>query len=137
MSKRWEINMIFCMKINIKVFESPKTMRKMCLSTKFPYHEIRWNYGILHSEVFKIYAKKERKDEINFLCRWASQFSANWYYHFWWVWLRNISKKNWVMKSMFCMMINMKDFQCSKYVQSSPTLDHFPLSIWNPSQAFS
>ena len=28
---------------------SPETMRKLCLSTKFPHHEIRWNYGILRS----------------------------------------------------------------------------------------
>ena len=33
------------------VWESPKTMRKLCLSTKFPHQEIRWNYGILRSEV--------------------------------------------------------------------------------------
>ena len=29
--------------------ESPKTMWKLCLSTKFPHQEIRWNYGILRS----------------------------------------------------------------------------------------
>ena len=29
--------------------ESPKTMRKLCLSTKFLHQEIRWNYGILSS----------------------------------------------------------------------------------------
>ena len=27
--------------------ESPETMRRLCLSTKFPHQEIRWNYGIL------------------------------------------------------------------------------------------
>ena len=26
--------------------ESPETMRKLCLSTKFPHQGIRWNYGI-------------------------------------------------------------------------------------------
>ena len=26
--------------------ESPETMRKLCLSVKFPHQEIRWNYGI-------------------------------------------------------------------------------------------
>ena len=26
----------------------PKTMRKLCLSTKFPHQKIGWNYGILH-----------------------------------------------------------------------------------------
>ena len=29
--------------------DSPETMRKLCLSTKFPHQEIRWNYGILRS----------------------------------------------------------------------------------------
>ena len=30
--------------------ESPETMWKLCLSTKLPHHEIRWNYGILSSD---------------------------------------------------------------------------------------
>ena len=29
--------------------ESPETMRKLCLSTKFPHQEISWNYGIFRS----------------------------------------------------------------------------------------
>ena len=29
--------------------KSPETMRELCLSTKFPHQEIRWNYGILQS----------------------------------------------------------------------------------------
>ena len=29
--------------------DSPETMRKLCLSTKFPYQEIRWNYGFFRS----------------------------------------------------------------------------------------
>ena len=28
---------------------SPETMRKLCLSTKFPHQEIEWNYWILRS----------------------------------------------------------------------------------------
>ena len=28
----------------------PKTKRKLCLSSKFPHQEIRWNYGILRNE---------------------------------------------------------------------------------------
>ena len=32
-----------------KAHESPETMQKLCLSTKFRHHEIRWNYGILSS----------------------------------------------------------------------------------------
>ena len=30
--------------------ESPETMRKLCLSKKFPHQEIRWNYGIFPVE---------------------------------------------------------------------------------------
>ena len=26
--------------------DCPETMRKLCLSTKFPHQEIKWNYGI-------------------------------------------------------------------------------------------
>ena len=29
--------------------DSPETMWKLCLSTKFSHQEIRWNYGILRS----------------------------------------------------------------------------------------
>ena len=29
--------------------ESPETMGKLFLSTKFPHQDIRWNNGILHS----------------------------------------------------------------------------------------
>ena len=32
--------------------ELPETMRKLCLSTKFPHQEIRWNYGILRSDSY-------------------------------------------------------------------------------------
>ena len=31
--------------------EPPETLRKLCFSTKFLHQEIRWNYGILHSQV--------------------------------------------------------------------------------------
>ena len=33
--------------------ESPETMRKLCLSTKFTHEEIRWNYGIFLSVKYK------------------------------------------------------------------------------------
>ena len=29
--------------------DTPETMQKLCLSTKFPHQEIRWNYRILRS----------------------------------------------------------------------------------------
>lgn len=34
---------------------SPETMRKRCLSTKFPLQEIRWSFGILRSESYRIW----------------------------------------------------------------------------------
>ena len=40
--------------------DSPKTMRKLCLSTKFPHQEIRWNYGILCSGNEKCYTIKSK-----------------------------------------------------------------------------
>ena len=44
--------------------ESPETMWKLCLSTKFPHQEIRWNYSILRSSSYCIiYTAKK----LNFL----------------------------------------------------------------------
>ena len=33
--------------------EPPETLQKLCLSTKFPHKKIRWNYGILRSDLFR------------------------------------------------------------------------------------
>ena len=30
------------------------------------------------------YLKKEVRDKVDFLYRWISEWSINWYYHFWW-----------------------------------------------------
>ena len=35
--------------------ELPKTMLKLCLSTNFSHHEIRWNYSISRSDILKIF----------------------------------------------------------------------------------
>ena len=32
----------------------PETMRKLCLSTKFPHQKIRWNYGIFRSALMNL-----------------------------------------------------------------------------------
>ena len=48
--------------------ESPETTRKLCLSTKFPYQEIRWNYGIFRGVINSrsyIMLEKFAKDGIN------------------------------------------------------------------------
>ena len=39
----------FCGKAQFR--ESPETMQKQCLSTKFPHQNIRWNYSILRSVI--------------------------------------------------------------------------------------
>ena len=41
----------FCAKAQFphSLGESPETMRKLCLSTKFPHQEIKWNYDIFLS----------------------------------------------------------------------------------------
>ena len=43
----------FCGKQTVRrvLDNSPETLWKLCLSTKFPHQQIRWNYGILHSEL--------------------------------------------------------------------------------------
>ena len=33
--------------------ESPETLRKLCLSTKFQHQEIRWNYGIFCGDLWQ------------------------------------------------------------------------------------
>ena len=45
--------------------DSPETMQKLCLSTKFPGQKIRWNDDILHSYTTKKTEKK--KLEFNFI----------------------------------------------------------------------
>ena len=35
--------------------KTPGTLRKLCVSTKFPHHEIRWNYGILRSVLIRLF----------------------------------------------------------------------------------
>ena len=42
--------LIWDLKWSIESSESSETMRKLCLSTKFPHQEIRWSYGIFRSE---------------------------------------------------------------------------------------
>ena len=40
--------------------ESPKTLKTLCFSTKFPHQEIRWNFGILRSTTLNSVAKSSR-----------------------------------------------------------------------------
>ena len=45
----WCENFVKRHSFSIVSSDSPETMRKRCLSTKFSHQEIRWNYGILRS----------------------------------------------------------------------------------------
>ena len=45
-----------------KICDSPETMRKLCLSTKFPHQESRWNYGIFRSETGYDTGGKDKKN---------------------------------------------------------------------------
>ena len=114
--KKGGMKLIFRMQINIKL--SHKLIPLILVGMVRPA-QITQNSKFAKS---LLYLKKEVRDEVDFLCRWAS-FSINWCNHFWWVWpempkvlkitsiqcLCNISK-NWVMKLVFCMVINMKVF---------------------------
>ena len=45
--------------------DSPETMQKLCLSTKFPDQKIRWNYGIL--QIYTTKKTEKKKLEFNFI----------------------------------------------------------------------
>ena len=45
----WGGNFVERHSFHIVLVDSLKTLRKLCLSTKCPQQEIRWNYGILRS----------------------------------------------------------------------------------------
>ena len=46
----WCGNFVEGHSFRIVLGDSPETMRKLCFSTEFPQQEIRWNYGIFHSD---------------------------------------------------------------------------------------
>ena len=48
----WFGNFVVKHSFRIVSGESPETMRKLCLSTKFSHQEIRWNNDILRSVLF-------------------------------------------------------------------------------------
>ena len=45
----------FCGKVRIVLGDLPETMKKLCLSSKFPHQTIRWNYGIFCSVKFQVF----------------------------------------------------------------------------------
>ena len=63
----------------------PETMWKLCLSTKFSHQEIRWNYGIFHSDILQGYSWCLRRfyegiinyfEASNWVCIWFYKFVA-------------------------------------------------------------
>ena len=57
--------------------ESPETLRKLCLSTKIPHQEIRWNYGILRSYFNRIFFFFQNNHSIKHIRKYAFVVHAN------------------------------------------------------------
>ena len=55
--------------------ESPGTMQKLCLSTKFTHQETRWNYSISRSDCFGLYTKIKERSGISFRYKFLYTFS--------------------------------------------------------------
>ena len=60
----------FCGKVQFLHCKA-QLMRKLCLSTKFPHQEIRWNYGIFHSVpyLYKVVSSVKLQTSVSFLKR--------------------------------------------------------------------
>ena len=67
----------FCEKAIRNFADSSKTMRKLCLSAKFSHQEIRWNYGILHSESTRIFIIYFLKLSFEFVGKYPFFFFKN------------------------------------------------------------
>ena len=159
------MKLIFCMQINNQYYRMiPSILMGMARPAK-----ITRNNKFAKSLQ---YLKKEVRDETDFLCRWASQFSINWCYHFtqnnrYAMSLQYLKKalsyevKVLQVDSIFFLMGLPRHAQSTRvnlhyfddilrkksgikfdlfkyysynllYIQYSPTIDPFPLSIWNP-----
>ena len=67
----------FCERHSFRIVsgESPKTMRELCLSTKSPHQEIRWNYVIFCSDATEVWWNCASADALN--CLFYTFFSRN------------------------------------------------------------
>ena len=76
-SKRWVIYLIFCMKINIKVFIQSWYHDHSLACPKYP----KWQACKYHCNVSK-------KEGMKFIlrCRWTSAFPTSWCFCVWWAW---------------------------------------------------
>ena len=108
--KMWEINMVFCMKINIKDLYMLVALFLLVIAR---------HVQITQNKKFAISQKRREGWSSFFACRYSSNYRTSWYNKSWWAWpgllklpkitsLQN--RKNWVMKLMLCMLINMKVF---------------------------
>ena len=99
--------------------ESPKTKRKLCPSAKFQHQEIRWNYGILHSEskkfltIFTIYAGYGCKCVLKNIL--VNEIAAAIKVHVWWAatkWVMKVGGASWTpakyLKVHSCKLSNTK-----------------------------
>ena len=79
--KKGEMNLIFWMQIDklsckliplslVVMVRLPPPKKKITQNSKFGKS--------------LLYLKKEVGDKVDFLYRWISEWSINWYYHFWW-----------------------------------------------------
>ena len=78
--KKWEIKLIFCMQLSMKV------SYKLILS--FITGMVKQSQSSQNSKfaMFLQYLKKEVRDEADITCRKTSKISSNWNYHFCCVW---------------------------------------------------
>ena len=65
-NKASNINKAIYYNYEIDCEKLPETMRKLCLSTKFPHQEVTWNYGIFRSDngQIKIWSHIEFSEKI-------------------------------------------------------------------------
>ena len=79
----WEMKLIFCMKISMKV--SNKLILWFLMGMVKHFQRFQNSKFV----IFLQYIKTEVRDEVYFLIVyfWASKFPTKWYYHYWWAWL--------------------------------------------------
>ena len=60
----WCENFVDKHSVRIVLGNSPETMRKLCVATKFPHQEISWKYGIFGSASNKSGVQNKENKEI-------------------------------------------------------------------------
>ena len=96
--KRWGINTIFCM-----------TMSKVFYKLVVSFLLVKTSHAQSRSVTYLQYLKKEVRDEVDFLCRWASKLSINWYWDFLWVWPG--MPKVLIITSLYCLSVSQEKIE--------------------------